>query len=181
MSLPAGHALVPSRVGKVVLFSETELSLLLLRSNPLKQDSLSCLHPPGLHSGWGRGSFISEWGFYSPDPEVRAPSLQGGPDVLLWMRGAEREAHILCVRTGAPLTRASFRSVSASFLKCSWTPDAGLATGRRDSCSKQEASKVCVGGFGHLLTSLALEVQLEVRAGLVLENTLGLLENVEGH
>lgn len=39
---------------------------------------------------------------------------------------------------------------------------------------------MCVGGFGHLVTSLALEVQLEVRAGVVLENTLGLLENGGG-
>lgn len=40
---------------------------------------------------------------------------------------------------------------------------------------------MCVGGFGHLVTSLALEGQLEVRAGAVLEDTLGLLENVGGH
>ena len=64
--------------------------------------------------------------------------------MMLWMRRAETKARILRVKTGAPLTRASFRSVSASFLKCSWTPDAGLATGRREPLVLSRRPLKCV-------------------------------------
>lgn len=63
---------------------------------------------------------------------------------MLWMRGAEIKAPILCVKTGAPLTGASFRSVSASFLKCSWTPEAGLATGRQEPLVLSRRPLKCV-------------------------------------
>lgn len=91
VSLPAGHALVPLRVGKGRLVLR-EFNLRPLRSEtseaqlpPVPSPSTS---PLGLKESlglWLIGGSLGVWVFFSSDPKVRAPvhsSLQRGTQML---------------------------------------------------------------------------------------------------